>query len=137
MVSVWLFFVPLASWFDPGGEVRSLYLTGIYNEEGKLLVAAIPLVILFGVAGLLMLVSIFLYRRRVLQMRVCIYNMLILTGGIGLIAFYIWLGSSAAGLSASLHYPVLFPLVMGIMAYLAYRNIKKDEALVRAYERIR
>jgi len=34
-------------------------------------------------------------------------------------------------------YPLAFPVVAAILTFLAFRGVKKDEELVRSYDRIR
>ncbi len=41
------------------------------------------------------------------------------------------------GMVASYKLPCVFPLIGAVLVFLAYRGIKKDEELVKSYDRIR
>ncbi|HDR90369.1 MAG TPA: DUF4293 family protein [Bacteroidetes bacterium] len=132
-----MFNFPLAYFMTESGEVHVLKITGIFSWDGTQQMNTLPLLILFGLSGTLLLVDIFLYKRRVLQMRVAVYVILILLGGTGLMAYYIWLGQKELQADWTLKVAFVFPVVSAVLTFLAFRNIRKDEALVRAYERIR
>ena len=84
-------------------------------------------------ASLLPLVIVFLYQRRMLQIRLCMVNALILIGCQGLIAYYFL----STEMTATLCVPSVFPLVAAILTLIAARYIKRDENLVRAADRLR
>lgn len=132
-----MFHFPLAYFMTGTGEVHVLKITGIFSWEGTRQMNTLPLLILFGLSGGLLLTDIFLYKRRVVQMRVAVYVILILLGGTGLMAYYIWLVQKDLQADWALKAAFVFPVVAAVLTYLAFRNIRKDEALVRAYERIR
>ncbi|MGC9470527.1 MAG: DUF4293 domain-containing protein [Bacteroidales bacterium] len=132
-----MFNFPLVRFMTESGEVHVLKMTGIFSWDGTQQMNTLPLLILFGLSGTLLLVDIFLYKRRVLQMRVAVYVILILLGGTGLMAYYIWLGQKELQAEWALKVGFVFPVVAAVFTFLAFRNIRKDEALVRAYERIR
>jgi hypothetical protein len=81
------------------------------------------------------LISIFMYKRRVLQLRLCIYNMLLLAGLFGVILFVAYNIKDVETVSFRL--PIVFPVIAIILHYLAYRGIRKDELMVRALDRLR
>ncbi len=132
-----MFFMPVASFLAPDGSAYSLGLDGITGIDGTRFAPALPLLILFSITGILLLTDMFLYRNRVLQMRVGIYTILVLVGAVALEAYYIWFGKQKLEAAFSLKIAFIFPLVAAVLTYLAYRNIRKDEELVRAYDRIR
>lgn len=86
---------------------------------------------------LLALVDIFLYRRRILQARLNIFLVMLCLGWYGVLAIYVWL----AKLSLSVDWHILpwaaVPLICMVLTLMATRRILKDEALVRAADRIR
>lgn len=85
----------------------------------------------------LALVDIFLYNNRILQARLNIFTVLLCLGYYGVLAIYIWLAK--VSLSADWHILpwASFPLISMILTLMATRAILKDEALVRAADRIR
>ncbi|MFW5657641.1 MAG: DUF4293 domain-containing protein [Bacteroidota bacterium] len=134
-----MFFYPIANIL---GKAHEFYAFGIKNvmnvDTGEIVLQNIPLVILFAVIAVLIFGSIFLYKKRVLQMRVVIYAMLLLVGSLGLTYYY--LTQTMKQLDApnySFELAVTFPLVAIILLYLAFRGIRRDELLVRSINRIR
>ncbi|HHV04745.1 MAG: DUF4293 family protein [Bacteroidales bacterium] len=93
----------------------------------------IPFVILTGAVCALLLLTIFLFRVRKIQIRLCIYISLILLGQ------QIWMGAVYFTNFMHVSFPVstVFPLIAIILIILALRAIGSDEALVRSYERLR
>ena len=80
--------------------------------------------------------TIFLYRNRILQIRMSIFNSLLLIGYyLAFIAFYI--AFKDATNSFQIHWALCFPLIAIILNYLAIRAIGRDEVMVKAADRLR
>lgn len=90
---------------------------------------------LSGIAALIALIEIFMYKNRVTQMMMSVINSFILMMTIGLMAYFIYeLQKSHSGKFE----PGAFLLAMAMfMNILARRFIQKDENLVRSVDRIR
>ena len=86
---------------------------------------------------LLALVDIFLYKKRLLQARLNIFLAMLCLGYYGVLAIYIWQAKLALGVEWHLLPWASFPLVCFVLTLMATRRILKDEALVRAADRIR
>ena len=86
---------------------------------------------------LLALVDIFLYKKRLLQARLNIFSVLLCLGYYGVLAIYIWLAKVSLGAEWHIMPWASFPLVCMVLTLMATRAILKDEALVRAADRIR
>jgi len=131
-----LYFFPLTEFSDSSNQIFNFNVFGIYidNEE---IISTIPLIILLSIVVLLSLISIFAYRNRPLQMRLSVFNILVLVGFIGMFAFYIF--NSTERINANIHYTIfsVMPVISILLIYLAHRAIKKDEELVRSADRIR
>lgn len=92
--------------------------------------------VILMVAALLALVTIFLFKKRMLQIRLTIFSTILLLGYYGtLVAFILMLKGADATFSAS--WTLCLPLVGIILNWLAIRAIGKDEVLVKAYDRLR
>ncbi len=88
------------------------------------------------VATLLAFVTIFLFKKRMLQIRLTIFSTLLLVGYYAtLVAFVFMLKEEGSSFSPS--WPVCLPFVGIVLNWLAIRAIGKDEVLVRAYDRLR
>ena len=85
----------------------------------------------------LALVDIFLYNKRLLQARLNIFTVLLCLGYYGVLAIYIWLAKVSLNLDWHILPSACIPLVCLVLTLMATRRILKDEALVRAADRIR
>lgn len=106
-----------------------------------------PMLELQGVWGLMLatvlipllaLIDIFLYNKRILQARLNIFLACLCVGWYGVAAIYVWLMKvSVPDVTWSPDFWSAIPLVCLILTIMATRRILKDEALVRAADRIR
>lgn len=115
----------------------SVSLTG----TGKI-VGTLPLTVLGIMALALPLVTIFLYKRRLVQIRLCFSEFVLLTGFQGFIVWYLihvknTLAAGGDELAFVYSVTAIFPLVSIFFTWIALRGIMKDEALVRSMDRIR
>lgn len=129
---------PLAQ-FSLDGSSYLLKHAGLFDGDGqKMELLTWPMTVLFGAVSLLSLLNIFLYKTRILQMRICIYLILLGLGMIGLIFYYIWVAKNQLEGATVLHqWRIVLPPIIAIILYLAFRRIRRDELLVKAYDRIR
>ncbi len=135
-----LFYVPFAEIAGKEGSIYRFDIKGIYLEgvqKSEIIYSSLPLVLLWAMSLILILVTIFLYKNRVLQMRISTINIFILLGLGGLIFYYVWSGAKLLMGVYSLTIYLVFPVIAAILIYLAIRAISKDELLVRSIDRIR
>ena len=89
----------------------------------------------WGLFGILM-VTIFLYKNRMLQIRMTIFNSLLLVGYyIAALAFYFALKNDEN--MFRIGWALCLPLVSIILNILAIRAIGRDEVMVKAADRLR
>ncbi len=82
--------------------------------------------------------TIFLFKKRVLQMRFCVFNALLLLAIIGLIVFLTWFYIRELNVElVGAKFWLAFPCVSFILQLLARRGILKDETLIRMSNRLR
>lgn len=95
---------------------------------------------LFGIlllSSIVALATIFLYKHRMLQIRMTIFNSLLLAGFyVAFIAFFLVLEREPE-VSFRIHWALCLPLAGVILNVLAIRAIGRDEVLVRAAGRLR
>lgn len=109
-----------------GGKVMEAYRTTFL------------LVLLIMVTGLLSFLNIFLFSKRIIQMRLCLVSAALL--GLMLIIMYVYYSGARHALDVDRHVfrlSAIFPVVSILLNLLAYRNIHSDELLVNSYNRIR
>ena len=101
----------------------------------RLVIYLIAVVILLVVA-VLAFGTIFLFKKRMLQIRLTIFSTILLIGYYAtLVTFIFMLKEESMTFSPS--WTVCLPLVAIILNWLAIRAIGKDEVLVKAYDRLR
>jgi uncharacterized membrane protein YoaT (DUF817 family) len=101
------------------------------NEEASVKASSYPLVIIQTIVFVVLALTFFMYKRRMLQIRFCVFNIVMLLGYQGL-ALYM-----AMNETCSYRIALSFPLVAAILLFLALRAIAGDEALVRSLDRLR
>ncbi len=135
-----MFLLPLAELVTGDGVNAKFIYRGFVFEEGsnKEAIHNFSVAILLLVNMILSFFSIFLYKRRILQIRVNVFNMLLMIGLVVLIYFSIS-KFTASWDDAIIHYKmtISFPIASIILSFLAIRAIGKDEALIRSTNRIR
>ena len=87
------------------------------------------------VVAILSFVTIFLFKKRMLQIRLTIFSSVVLIGYYLALVAYILMLAEDTTFSAS--WTICLPFVSIILNWLAIRGIGADEALVKAYDRLR
>ena len=98
--------------------------------------------LLLSATTLLPFVTIFLFKNRLAQIRLCVSEIVMLLGSAVVIALYCYrvcdlLSEVQDNSIFTLGFASLMPVVSIIFVVLALRGIAKDEALVRSLDRIR
>lgn len=101
--------------------------------ESVKLIQITPLLIFNVITTIVAFITIFLYRNRVLQIRLTILNSIILLGYQGWIVYLFFVRPEGSAFTT----PAVFPVVAAILSWLAFRYIARDEAMVRAADRLR
>jgi hypothetical protein len=107
------------------------------DQEGAVALSTVALTILLFLTPIVSLVTIFLFKKRLIQIRLCAANIGLLIGTTGLIYYFGSVGAKELSAVASYQINMVFPLVGAILTFMALRAIGKDEALIRSMDRIR
>ena len=133
-------FLPIGG-FMTGTDRIVLKMCGFFDTaSNEMLSSAWGLVITVIAAAVLPAVTIFLYKKRMLQFRLCIVEMILLCGVILFEALYLWTGYaklSELQLTAFFLQSAILPLISLIFTWLALRGVKKDIMLLKSMDRIR
>ena len=131
-------FAPLA-YFVAGVEEFELYAFALKSETVSH--STMYMGIIVALAAIVPLVTIFLFKNRQLQIRLCAVELVLLLGSIVFMAIYYYLSNR---MFAQLEFhaqgfriAIIFPLIAIILDYPAMRAIFHDEMLVRSLDRIR
>ena len=145
-LGITLCFVPVLQFVTPENAevVRVWELSAMGLTETT--INDLPAVELNGLWGLLLasalipllaLIDIFLYNKRLLQARLNIFSALLCLGYYGVLAIYVYLAKVVLMAEWYILPWACIPLVCLVLTIMATRRILKDEALVRAADRIR
>ncbi len=135
-----LYFFPFASFVvEQDMSMYHLSVNGLIPEivGTKPLFRAIPLVIIITISIINSITIIAFFKRRMLQIRLSIINIVILVGLQCLMLYFVSVAKHQLGGLSSFSLVFIFPLIAAILTYLAIRRIAKDEALVRSMDRLR
>ncbi|MBQ5619162.1 MAG: DUF4293 domain-containing protein [Alistipes sp.] len=131
-------FTPLA-YFAAGVEEYKLFAFALKSATAEY--STIYMGVIVALAAIVPLVNIFLYKNRLLQIRLCAVELVLLVGSAVFMALYYFLSNrmfSQLEFSAhGMHIAIIFPIIAIILDYLALRAIFKDEMLVKSLDRIR
>jgi len=123
-----VFLLPFAA--SASTEKEDFFTDGIYNIYDDMGLMAI-----YGIAALLLFVTIFLFNNRSSQMRVIGYTLGFLVTAISIPVFNLIYFDYFPGINIKVG--LFLPLLAIILGYLANRNINKDEELVKSMDRLR
>ena len=87
------------------------------------------------VVAILSFVTIFLFKKRMLQIRLTIFSSVVLIGYYLALVAYIFMLAENTNFTPS--WTICLPFIALILNWLAIRGIGADEALVKAYDRLR
>ena len=116
-------------------------LKGIWLSSGtgndEMIRSLIPLSGIMILIFLLSMTALFLFKKRKIQLKLVGVIILLITLFIGLMLYHLfWVtGKYQADLVPG--YKIFLPLLILVFDILAYRAIKRDENLVRSYDRLR
>ena len=109
---------------------------GSYIGSGTKDYAPWALFVILLVVAVLAFGTIFLFKKRMLQIRLTIFSTILLIGYYATLVTFIFMLKEES-MTFSLSWTVCLPLVAIILNWLAIRAIGKDEVLVKAYDRLR
>lgn len=110
---------------------------GFYQNE-EIIFSTWGLFIIGNISAVMSVLIVFIYKKRMLQIRLAGMNLFIILGYYGLIAFYILKRNPEVGsIFQSVGIGMVTPFIAIVLTYLAIRKIGADEALIRSLNRIR
>ena len=123
--------------FSFDGEIVRFEAMGFYMNQ-EIIFSTWGLFIIGNISAILSVIIVFLYNKRMLQIRMAAMNIFILLGYYGLIAFYIFKRNPELNsVFENIGIGIVMPFVAIVLIYLAIRKIGADEALIRSLNRIR
>jgi hypothetical protein len=138
ILSILLFTGPLA-FISAGDGGYFLKHSGVFDLSGeKQDVSTWPLTVMISISVLLSFFTIFSYLKRPRQMRLTLFQMFFNLGLVGVAFYYVkYVMHNFGGDQFVFQWRVVIPPIMLVLLILAFRGIRKDELMVRAYDRVR
>lgn len=140
-------FILLPVYFQPLANIQiseNLFLQFFHNRitgsdpEAFNTTETWPVTILLSILIGISLFVIFQYKNRVRQIRLCIFNIILHFGLVGLIYFYTkYTLNQYNGIQSVFLWPVLLLFASIIFNYMALKMIQKDELLIKSIDRLR
>ena len=136
-----IFFFPLASYLSDIEYIK-LYIYTVQNKvpDAEFIYNKffnIPLIVIDVAVMALILTAIFNYKKRLLQVKMVNFGILLNIVLIVFMFFYTDRISTSVSVTTSYETGSVFPLVCLVFLVLALRAIKRDEKLIRAADRLR
>ncbi len=134
-----LLFFPYGNIMTVNNEIVefSVFGTEYQTEQQAKNYSALPVAIIVLLTCAVSFITILLYKKRMIQIRLSFFNLVIQLGSIILMYYFIYSANKLFGEDFSINVLLIFPLIAMILTFLAIRNIAKDEALVRSLDRLR
>lgn len=128
--------LPVGSFMSVDGFVSEFKNLGVIMENGYDSSPWGMFAILF-LSAIIAFATIFLFKNRMLQIRMTVFNSILLIGYYLTFIVFMFILNSRMNASFHLSLGLCLPLVAVILNYLAIRAIGKDEVLVKAVDRLR
>lgn len=126
---------PIGSIITNANEISELGNLCITFPDGTKDYTPWALFVILLVVAALSFVTIFLFKKRMLQIRLTIFSSVVLIGYYLALVAYLFMLAEDTTFSAS--WTICLPFAALILNWLAIRGIGADEALVKAYDRLR
>ena len=126
---------PIGSIITNANEISELGNLCITFPDGTKDYSPWALFVILLVVAALSFVTIFLFKKRMLQIRLTIFSSVVLIGYYMALVAYLFMLAEDTTFSAS--WTICMPFAALILNWLAIRGIGADEALVKAYDRLR
>ena len=144
LASALLFFFPLANYYNDLHGNYKFFIYGIkcMDPDPKVLFSVFftfPLIFLAAVSFIFSVATIFLYKNRFLQLRICAFNMI--DNIVLIMVIFFFYGTRIQAMTQTEpdynYIGMILPLVSIVFLILSNRAIRKDQALVKSADRLR
>lgn len=132
-------FMPWMSFVTDKGDffLNAKGIQAMVDGNLTTVVTGLPLLIYVVICAGLNIFAISQYKNRMLQMRISIITALLELLTYTLILMYRLLGFEGEIANSNKYVAIIFPLLAGILTYMAFKGVQKDDAKIRSLDRIR
>jgi hypothetical protein len=136
-ISTLMIFTPVASEMQNNDPLINLIHPSKISNPLLVNISIVEVVAL-TLTILICFICVFSFKKRNLQMRLCIVNIIFLILIAGMKVFsHVFLPNIPEQTTTHFYLNIAFPLINIFLYTLAYRHIRKDEHLVKSYDRLR
>jgi hypothetical protein len=129
------------TFINENGSLINIRFTGIFKdstEQGTELIQKVPPVsVLIILIALLSLITIFFFKKLNIQKKLSAIVIILISGFILTLIYYAWILISTLNADLVPGFRMVVPVVMLILTVLANRGIRKDDNLIKSYDRLR
>lgn len=126
---------------DKTGSVIKVTFAGILKNTGgqnfELIEKLLPLSVFIILIPALSLITIFIFKNRKIQLLLSLFVIILISGFILLSIYYSWFIISDFRVDLVPGFKMIIPVVILILAVFAFRGIRKDDRLIKSYDRLR
>jgi hypothetical protein len=126
---------------SPENEAVTLAASGIFESQDSgtpvFIMNTMPLTIIQIIIPIVALAAILMYSNRKIQLTLTTGLIIIIIVLIVLLTYYSWSLISSQNMSLTPGIKLACPVIMIILVWLARRRIRRDEEVVRSYDRLR
>ncbi len=128
---------PVGSFVAGDGSIYNFMSYGIVFPDGATSSSSWGMLALLILSAIVSSGTIFMFKNRILQIRMTVFNSIILIGYYITFVVFMFVLKGKLEASYQLSWALALPLVCIILNYLAIRAIGKDEFMVKAADRLR
>jgi hypothetical protein len=129
------------SFINKTGDVFKIGFTGIVRstpgQSPEIIGRALPLIIIIMLVTCLSVITIFLFKKRAIQLILSRILICLISGLILISLYYSYSVISKQDATFVPGIKTVLPVLQLIFSILAFRGIKKDDQLVKSYDRLR
>ncbi len=131
----------ILSFINNSGSVIQVTFRGVLENNGtdnsEMILSALPLTVIIVVIPLLAITTMLLFKKRKIQLKFAVAGIIFSALFILLLIYYAVNICSEYSASVTPGLLMAVPVIILIFNVLAYRGIKKDDNLVKSYDRLR
>ena len=129
------------NFIEKSGSVIKITFNGILRDTTgqsiELIEKLLPVSSFIILIPVFSLVTIFIFKNRKIQLWLALSVIIFIIGFIFVLIYYSWIVITEYRAEIVLGFKMVIPLLMLIFAVLAYQGIKKDDRLIKSYDRLR
>lgn len=130
-------FLPVGSFLDSNGLLYPFTPLNINLPSAGLNYTPWGQLALLVLGALIAFATIFLFKNRKLQMRMCVFNSLIIAGYYLVYLMFVLMSKGNTNADFQFSFGLCLPVISLVLTFLAFRAIRKDENMIKTAYRIR